>query len=145
MHFLAAAAMAALFATTAHAGNAMTLKVYKSLDCSGTPSHEFSGTVAYNKGYGTTYSGYVGSVIANPIATFAGELNDGSQCVFTTIDCCNFAPDCIHPGYYPSWKDCHKVDRNFVHNLGISPTTCDTVCIDNSYKKREDVVAIEME
>ena len=145
MHFLPAAAMAALLATTAYAGNSMTLKVYKSLDCSGTPTHQFSGTVSSTKGYGTTFSGFVGSVKANPVAQFAGQLNDGPQCVFTVVDCCNFAPDCIHPGYVSSFNTCVKVNRDFTHDLGISPTTCDTVCIDNSYKKRGDNATIEAE
>ncbi|KAJ4352550.1 uncharacterized protein N0V89_007899 [Didymosphaeria variabile] len=104
--------MTALFGATVSAVNHQNVfNIYDSTDCTGDPIGSFTGDTTYDSNFVTNYSGRVGSIIFSEVSAYAGELNDGTDCIITGTICCAYAPTC-RINEYASFVTCTSIDMD---------------------------------
>ena len=123
------AAVFALLMTTSHATT--TVSFYGSKDCTGNRIGQYSGVGDHpSKGFNFDINQYVGSMHWDSRDTYSNELQADEGCIFTTITCCQYKPQCKQD--VVSNAGCVPVD-SYISRGGLWATICDSVCIDTGY------------
>lgn len=124
---IVAAAFALLTATSRAT---TTISFYESKDCTGNRIGQYSGDGSHPaKGFEFDVNHQVGSMHWDSRDTYSDQLN-GDTCIFTTITCCEYAPDCTKG--VVSDAGCVEID-SYIGHAGMSSTVCDSACFDTGY------------
>jgi hypothetical protein len=96
----------------------------------------FSGEVTGPNGP-TSYehTGHLGSINFVSYDQYPSQLNMNNGCIGTTIPCCQYAPGCRDGAGTLTGSGCLTIDQDVTEIAAVS-LVCDSLCIDNGYKKR---------
>ncbi|KAB5517409.1 hypothetical protein GE09DRAFT_1066533 [Coniochaeta sp. 2T2.1] len=129
MHSKLVAAACTLFLT---ASRATTVSFYSSTDCTGDRIGQYSGSGANpDDGFEFDVNADVGSMYWDQGEPYSQQLNADDGCIFTTVTCCQYAPDCKLGVVNDA--DCVTDINAHIGHGGMSSIVCDSLCIDTGY------------